>query len=190
MKFLPGRLITLKTENYILRTLTRDHLTDRMVSWFSDPEVMKFVDLPLGMEREQVSDFLSQFDGRARFVVGIFDRETKLCIGFFQIYCNMNVKNARTAVVIGEKGYWGKGVVLETRPAILDFLFDRLSLHKVFGTVFSRNLPAIFNYKAQGFRSEGVLREEYPTRDGGWHDICRFGMLSHEWRTLKGKADE
>jgi len=189
MSWKAGQPLRLETENYVLRTLTKDDLTDRMVSWFSDPEVMKFVDMPLNLSNEQVSAFISGFNNKTSFCLGIFDAKTRIFVGFFQIYRLLDLQSARTSVVVGEKDYWGTGLVVETRAKILDFLFDTLRLHKVFGAVFTRNLPAVFNYKTQGFRSEGVLKEDYPARDGGWHDVYRFAMLDHEWAAIK-KAQE
>ncbi len=189
MSWTPKEILEIDGENYALRSLVVEDLTDQMVAWFSDPDVMKFVDLPKNLNQAQVGEFVSRFDNEANFCLGIFDNQSGQCIGFYHIYCNLRARNARTAVVIGEKDYWGKGVVIETRTKILDFLFDTLSLHKVYGAVFARNLPAVFNYKAQGFRCEGVLKEDCPTPDGGWHDIYRFAMLSHEWKAKKEGAD-
>lgn len=146
MKSAPDKQFRLKTENFLLRPLRTEDLTDRVVSWFSDPEVMKFVDLQMNMNRKQVSRFVSQFDNKTSFCFGIFDKRSDLCVGFFHIYGNLSSRNMRTAVVIGEKDYWGKGVVLETRARIIEFLFNTrwtvggnsVTLHKVCGAVLGR----------------------------------------------------
>ena len=186
----PGMPAQLATENYVLRTLTPADVTDRMVEWFSDPEVMRFVDLPINMPREHVEKFVSIFDNKIGFCFGIFDRTDRTFVGFFHVHCDPRSRNARTAVVIGEKEYWGKGVVLETRAVLLDFLFGVLRLHKVWGAIYSRNLPSLFNYKAQGFKYEGLLREESQDREGGWHDIYRFGMLRDEWIEIRRRGTD
>lgn len=77
--------------------------------------------------------------------------------------------------------------MLETRAHLLDFLFDTLKLHKVTGAVYTRNFAAVFNYKAQGFRCEGILREQEQARDGRWLDVYLFGLLEAEWRALRAK---
>ncbi len=67
MKSTPDKKFRLKTENFLLRPLRTEDLTDRVVSWFSDPEVMRFVDLQMNMNRKQVSRFVSQFDNKTSF---------------------------------------------------------------------------------------------------------------------------
>ena len=52
----------------------------------------------------------------------------------------------------------------------------------------SRNFPAIFNYKAQGWVHEGTLVSHYRSvLDGSRLDQFRFRLLPEEWRRLRGK---
>ena len=190
MKWKPGQAVRIETENFRLRSLRPEDVTDRFVSWFGDHEVMEYVGMPMNLSRNQINRSISKFDNKSRFVIGLFTRESGLCIGFFHVYCNFRNSSARTAVVIGEREFWGRNVVLEGRAGVLTFLFDALSIHKVWGTVYTRNLPSVFNYKAQGFRCEGILRQESRTRDGGWHDIYRFGMLRDEWLEQQKATDQ
>ncbi len=190
MNWSPGELVELESEKYILRSLTPGDLTDQFVSWFGDRDVMEFVDLPFNLNLEKTTEMVARYDNRKNFILGIFLKEDGSCIGYHHAYCNELGRNARIAVVIGDKDFWGKGVILETRPILLDFLFNTLSLHKVYGAVFARNLPAVFNYKTLGFRCEGVLKEECPDNKGGWHDIYRFAMFDREWGELKKKGGD
>ena len=59
--------------------------------------------------------------------------------------------------------------------------FDGDRLHKLWLMVFATNQRAQRTYARAGFRTEGVLREEY-FHDGGWHDMVRMSLLDHEWR--------
>ena len=92
---------------------------------------------------------------------------------------------AQTNVVIGEKEFWGQSVVIETRAAIIDFLFDRMNMEKIWGRPIARNMPAIFNYKAQGFRTEGVLHKHLRDPSGKRIDQIMFGLLRDEWRARR-----
>lgn len=190
MKWKPGQAVKIETENYILRSLRPEDVTDRFVSWFGDHEVMEYVAMPMNLSRNKINGFILRFDNKSNFILGVFTRDTGLCIGFFHIYRNFRNRSARTAVVIGEREFWGRKVVLEARAGVLTFLFDTLSLNKVLGTVYTRNLPAVFNYKAQGFQCEGILRQEGRARDGSWRDIYHFGMLRSEWRERQKAEDQ
>ena len=185
MTWEPGTPVRLETERFVIRSLAPADVSERMVGWFGDPEVMEFVDLPRNVTHPQLLRFVGGFDDRQRFCLGIFAKDAEQIIGFFHVYCDRPNGNARVAVLIGERDFWGKNVVVETRAAILDFLFDGLSLHRVWGAIFSRNFPAVFNYKAHGFRLEGVLRDQVRGHDGAWRDVCWFGLLADDWRARR-----
>jgi RimJ/RimL family protein N-acetyltransferase len=92
-------------------------------------------------------------------------------------------------LVIGDKSYWGKGVVNEVRASLLDEFFERQGIEKAFGTPLARNFPAVFNYKAQGWKLEGVLRGQCKSIvDGSRLDQYHFGMLRDEWRARRRKT--
>ena len=92
--------------------------------------------------------------------------------------------------MIGDRENWAKKVVPEARSGLLVFLFGTLSLHKVWGAVYTRNLSAVFNYKAMGFHCEGILRQEALSRDGSWLDIYRFSLLRSEWLERQKAGDQ
>ena len=47
--------------------------------------------------------------------------------------------------MIGDHGHWGQRVVLETRVAVLDFLFAEVAMAKLHGGCYSNNAPAVFD---------------------------------------------
>lgn len=96
--------------------------------------------------------------------------------------CDPVHRCGETSVVIGDQAYWGKNVVIEARTALLNFLFDRVGLHKILGRPHGRNFSSIFNYKAQGFRCEGILKEQMRSiKDGERLDQLIFGITKKEW---------
>jgi RimJ/RimL family protein N-acetyltransferase len=106
-------------------------------------------------------------------------------IGFIMVFLDPYNRIARTAATIGDKAFWGKEVVLECRAAVLGFLFDEMGVHKVWGRVNTRNIPSVFNYKAQGFVCEGVMREHGRKPDGSRVDQYLFGLLRKDWVAAK-----
>ena len=131
---------------------------------------------------KDIANYMRRFNNRNSFGLGVYFRSTGILVGFYAVYLDFKNKLANTNVVIGDKSHWGKSAVLETRAAILDFLFDTMGVHKVCGNPFARNFPAVFNYKAQGFQCEGVLRQHRMTRDGNRLDQLLFGILATEWQ--------
>jgi len=180
----PGQPLTIASEHFVLRSLTAADVDDRMVGWFADREVMEYVALPMDVPRDELLRFVQGFDNKHTFLLGLQTGEGRL-IGFYRVWCYFQYGYAKTAVLVGDRDYWGKKTVLETRAVLLDFLFDGLGLHKATGAVYTRNHAAVFNYKAQGFRCEGILREQEPGRDGRWLDVYLFGLLRDEWKARK-----
>jgi RimJ/RimL family protein N-acetyltransferase len=88
-------------------------------------------------------------------------------------------------VLLGERDWWGRHVVVETRAAILDFLFERAGMEKVAGRPFTRNVAAVASYNAMGFRCEGILRSQMRCFDGSRLDQYFFAMLRDEWRDAR-----
>ena len=77
----------------------------------------------------------------------------------------------------------------EPRAALLDYFFDRMGMAKICGSPLSRNFPAIFNYKAQGWVHEGTLRFHYRSvLDGSRLDQLRFRLMPDEWRRVRDKG--
>ncbi len=188
MSWKPRTPLWLETPNYRVRSMSESDVSADMVRWFADPEVMEFVALPLNMKREGIVKLLRSADNAGFFMLAIEAREAGPLIGFYRVWRFPAYQYAKSAVLIGDRDYWGSKAVLETRAALLDFLFEEANLHKVTGAVYTRNVAAAFNYKAQGFACEGVLRQQEPDRRGGWRDVYLFGLLRDEWRARKAGA--
>lgn len=180
----PGIRLATKTERFQIRSLTPQDANDTYLSWWNDAEVQAGLNMPArGWTRVQAVKHISKFDNRHSFHLGIFTENLKReLIGFFTIFHNPRTNTALTNVVIGDKNYWGEGVVLEVRGHLLYFIFEKLGAVKVKGEISGRNLPSIFNYQAQGFKSEGVLRSELPHYDKSSRiDKYLFGLQREDW---------
>lgn len=187
----PATPLTLTTESYVLRSMSPSDVDARFTSWLADPEVVETLNLPAQARKpETFAAYIGRFDNRASFGLGIYDRQTSLIIGFYAIYCDLGNASANTNVIVGDRDYWGRGVVLETRAHILDFLFDIMGIEKVVGNPFARNFPAVFNYKALGFRCEGVLRQHRRSHTGGRLDQLIFGLLRDEWHAHRAEGKQ
>ncbi|MBE7637907.1 GNAT family N-acetyltransferase [Sneathiella sp. P13V-1] len=176
-----GPDINLETKNYVLRSVKDGHITDAVVSWYSDKEVMRFMNDRMDLSRENLCKMFNRYDNRDNYAVFIQDKENGNPVGIFRIYIDRRHNQATTSIMIGNKEYWGKNVVLEVRNIFLDTLFKKVKLRKVCGFVRGRNFPAHLNYMKQGFTKEGVRRQHFLNRDKEYEDIVEFGLLSEEW---------
>ena len=183
MSWEPGGLLELETERFIVRTMTREDVTEDFLTWLADPEVMLGLNLPrTRLSRPQAVRYVLKHDNRTKFCLAICLRSDARQIGFFTVRCDSRHQCAETSVVVGDRNYWGKNVVVETRTALLNFLFDKMDMHKVLGRPHGRNFSSIFNYKVLGFHCEAILREQMLSiEDDKRLDQLIFGILRDEW---------
>ena len=171
---------TLETENFILRSLTEEDATEKYLSWLNDIEVTKYLEVRLVVSSiESIRNYIRSHDNRTSFLLGIFDKKTGNHIGNYSIRCDSYHSVATVGVMIGDRDYWGRRVITESRRAVVDFLFDEAGMAKAQGACYANNLPAIFNYKAQRYRKEGTLKS-HRLFEGKRVDLIMFAILPDE----------
>ena len=181
MDWTPGQAVSLETENYLLRSLAESDATDRYLGWLKDPEVTRFINVRLREPSlETIRTYIATHDDRSSFLLGIFSKGDGLHIGNYSAKCDLYHLTTSLGVMIGDRGHWGRRIVIETRAAVLDFLFDDVGLVKVYGGCYSNNLPAVYNYKAQGFQNEGIRKSHFVS-EGKRVDAVLFAMHKDEW---------
>ncbi len=185
-----NNMLKLTTDRFLLRTCVASDASDRWIGWAADPEVMHPLNASVTQfTRQGLADYIDRFDNEHRCLIGIFLKKGGLQIGFYILDLNERHRHLAMNVVIGDKDWWGRKVVLETRAALLDHFFASGRVEKVFGTPISRNFPAVFNYKAQGWTLEGTFRGHLTSaRDGTRLDQYQFAMQREDWIRLRGSG--
>src|SRR5690242_1164153 len=184
-----GRPVLLQTKRFKLRTLTPNDASERWINWLKDPEVMGPLNTPVrAWTTDQLKSYIAGGDNNRRYMIGIFDLAGQGQIGFFRLEVEPFHRRVVFNVVIGEKSWWGKGVINETREALLDEFFNYRGIEKVAGMPFVGNFPAVFNYKAQGWHHEGTMRGHCISTSGGPRlDQYQFGLTKDDWLAFKKK---
>ena len=184
-----GSPVFLKTERFALRSLKPSDGSERWVNWLKDPEVMGPLNVPVrAWTTQELRAHIASADNAQRYLIGVFDAASQVQIGFFMVDVDPVHRRANFNVVIGEKSWWGKGVVNETRAALLDEFFNNRGIEKAAGMPLARNFPSVFNYKAQGWRHEGTLRGHCVAVAGGARlDQYQFGLTKDEWTALRSE---
>lgn len=179
--------IHLSTERFLLRSLTAADISDHWIAWLDDPEILESLNTPpRNHTPETLAKQLTGYDNWNHYHIGIFELETGRHIGFHEMNLNRAHRLISTNVIIGDKDWWGKGVVLETRAVLLDHFLFTDNLEKAIGKPLARNFPMVFNYKVQGWTLEGILRSQLISRETGERlDQYEFAMLRDEWAKLR-----
>jgi len=184
-----GQPVTLETERFRLAPIRPQDVDEAYVAWWNDEEVQKGLNMPVrNWGLPEARQHVARFDNRRRFHLGITAKETRERIGFITLIREGHGR-VQTNSVIGNKDYWGKKVVLEVRGEVLRFLFEEMGAEKIISTVNARNLPSIYNYKAQGFTCEGILRDHAEWIEGGRVDMLNFGLLKSEWEAQQKSGE-
>ncbi len=81
--------------------------------------------------------------------------------------------------------FHGKGYAIEAVRAMMDYLFTKRALHRLYASVDPDNGPSIRLLEKLGFRFEAHFIKSYRMR-GGWYDDVIYGILDEEWPTVAG----
>ena len=78
--------------------------------------------------------------------------------------------------------HWGRGYAVEASRVLLDFAFNTLGLHRVWGKCHSANGASARVMEKLGMTREGTIREHVWMRDH-WRTSYLYGILDREWPT-------
>jgi RimJ/RimL family protein N-acetyltransferase len=95
-------------------------------------------------------------NGRSRFTHEILVKATGQSIGQHKIQLVPH-RSAALMVAIMDRAWWGKGVPLEARMAIMAHFVRHAGIERFTGFVEARNFASIANYRKLGFRHAGIM---------------------------------
>ncbi|HEY4254062.1 MAG TPA: GNAT family N-acetyltransferase [Roseomonas sp.] len=186
----PAPPVMLTAGRYHLRNLTAADATPRFLAWLNSQEMLRGLNLTaLNFTLEQLQGFLTGFDNLHGYLIGIFDSESDLLVGFYNIEVNLTHKVALISTGIGEKGFEGKGALWATNDVLLDYLYLERDIDKVSARILARNHRMLFNFKSSpSFYFEARLKDECLAPNGDRVDILVFAALKpvHLARTRPG----
>jgi RimJ/RimL family protein N-acetyltransferase len=186
---LGDRLPTLHAGPVRLRWLT-DTDIPALFAIFGDPLVTRywgFAALPdLEAAAALLADIHREFRAGSLFQWGVEATDGQLVGTCTLARLDPANRRAELGFVLG-RAFWGRGYMTAALPAVIDFAFGRLGLHRVFADTDPRNAPAIRALERLGFVREGVLREHYLVQ-GEPQDAVVYGLLRSEWARDAGPA--
>jgi len=125
---------------YFLRTVKREDASDRWAEWLSDPWTMHTLNsAPRTYTKSDIAEYIKQFDQRSRLLLGIFERGTRLHVGFIRFDIDFDASEALVSAVIGEPDHRNRGATTVVFIPALGLLFDTLGLARVRASILDRN---------------------------------------------------
>ena len=164
-----------------LRQMTEDDIADK-VRWYNDPEIKQSLVLDESFELEKSKQWFRGVRDLPNRIDLIIESVEGRSIGLIGLV-NIDSKNRTAEIVlaIGEKDYWGKGVMLEAESLLIHWAFTQLNLEKIWGQTRPENIASLVTMKKLGFKIEGTLRQE-KIINGQRIDIMHLGLLREEFK--------
>lgn len=191
----------LSTELQVRQTLTgcrfnlipfnEEHISDRYIGWLNDPEVNRFLEVRFSYQTyETVRQYVRSFYcDTEKYIWGIYPKIDCALIGTATLYgINRYHGSGEIGLLVGDKGYWGRGASTEAIELIAQFAFDALGLRRLTGGNYAPNLGMSFTFKRLGFTLEGKLRRACFLSPGVYVDGYRWGILAEEWKARNRRS--
>jgi ribosomal-protein-alanine N-acetyltransferase len=183
-------MINLVGNNFSLRTMTAEDVTDEYLSWLSNERINKYLSVRYNIpSKEEAIVNVARYDQKTRFMFTICDNKSDKFIGTISLNIDPDYKIASYGYLVGDQKYWGTKAAVEAISMLLDFAFEELNLRRVWGGAFIPNIGSIFNFKKLGFTQEGRLRAS-GLIDGKEVDSLVFGILKSEWLARKAEKKD
>ncbi len=156
------------------------------VRWRNDPKIYESIPQPRRFvsektEQEWVEKAVKENELGISLKLAVCLNENDRFIGIIQLV-NIDLKNrsGEATTMIGEKEYWGQGLIGEARVLLFEHAFLDLGLERISNKVLDTNTASLRSYEKFGSTREGVLRHAV-YKDGMFHDMILFSMLKEEF---------
>ncbi len=182
---------TITTERLTLRRFTVHDAKAMFDNWASDPRVTRYLTWEphesVKVTRDLLYGWCSLYANPAYYHWCI-ELDGQAIGGINVVRQNNDHEFAELGYCIGYD-YWHRGIVTEAAQAVIDYLFDKVGVHRV--TIrHAVNNPASGRVAAKcGMTFEGILREEYKSPSGEFWDMAVHGILRKEWEEQRANRD-
>lgn len=173
--------IKITGNSIILRPLDKTDLENR-IRWFNDPDVRKTLIVSERFELDKTIGWFEQVQQDDSRVELIIETQQNTAVGIVGLSGISSVhRAAEIYLVIGQKEFWGKGVMLEAECLLIDWAFSSLGLEKIWAEARSENVASVITMRKIGFQIEGTLRCDKIV-DGRRIDVLRLGLLKNDFK--------
>jgi len=132
--------IRYETEHYVVRPAAASDASERVCAWFANPQTARMLNAPARpMALDALQTYFASHDGISTHILGVFDKERGVLLGFWAVYVDWDHREFQLNVVVGERGPGGVGVRRESQRPLIGVLFDDLDLETMRASVLARN---------------------------------------------------
>ena len=167
--------------------------SELIYKWMNDDELKKLsTGLNRRMCKEEALDWVKarMRHNDYRVFWAICAKETDKMIGYACLtdihYVNSSANFS--GIVIGDKNYQDGLAWIETYLFIYEYVFERLNLHRLYGTAIDEHKSTVLMRKVLFSTTEGVMRDA-TFKNGRYYDVSISSLLSDEYFNHKNAGD-
>lgn len=159
---------TFKGDRLYLREISIDDITDAVMAWFDDEELMKFYTSSKNkITKEKLLSSIEEGKKTGNlFTYGIFTNDTNTLIGTIKLGpIHFIHRTSDLVALIGDRNYLGKGLSVDAISLGNQLAFEKFDLRKLYGGMYESNIASIKAYTRAGWLIEGRLKGFYMVDD-------------------------
>ena len=171
--------VFLKSEEIYLRALNEGDISGNYSRWLNNPEITKYNSHGrFPMTAEKLTEFVKVARTSSNMLVmAVVDTASDMHIGNISLQAiNWIDSNAEIAFLLGEKDWWGKGVMQKAGELLINHGFNSLNLHRIYCGTSSENIGMQQLAEKLGMVKEGI-RIEALFNNGKFHDVIEYGII-------------
>lgn len=190
-EFNTNRKYFIESDEIYLRPLNLEDLGSDYGTWLNDPDITSYNShgrFPM-TEKKLVQYINDVNSSNSNLILAIVSKKLNKHIGNISLQnINWIDRNAEIAFLLGDKNFWGKGIMHQAGKMLIKHGFEVLNLHRIYcGTSMDnlgmQKLANKLNMKKEGLRKEAIFKK------GQYFDIVEFGILSSDWSLNKNVSD-
>jgi len=172
---------------YYARTIKREDASERWASWLSDSWTIHVLNTAPGkVQKSDIADYIKQFDQRSRLLLGIFERGTRVHVGFIRLDIDYAASEALVNAVIGEPEHRNSGATTDVFVPTLDFLFDTAGVERVRASVLERNQVTLRYLLRLGWQMDQAPAAGIKSKlDGTLLGMCSVSWTREAYRAFR-----
>lgn len=170
----------LKGKNIYLRALTEADIEGNYSYWLNDNEIVQFNSHGrFPQTSEKLREYLKIVsNSNSMLVLAVIDNLTEKHIGNISLQSiNWIDRNAEIAFLLGEKDFWGKGIMFDAGSVLIRHGFKTLNLHRIYCGTSSENIGMQKLALKLGMNEEG-RRKDAIFKNGKYFTIYEYGLIN------------
>lgn len=163
-----------------LRPLTIAEAHGPYVGWFERSAVTRYLETTNPQSPDSLAKYIDRINASpAEALFGIFAETPPSHIGNIKLGpIAQRHRRASVGLIIGEPGFWGRGLGRRAIDLVAGYAFTELRLEKLTAGCVVANQGSRRAFAAAGFKEEALLVRHQRLPDGCWSDVVLLARFA------------